>query len=172
MLVSHDIQCAALRQLDTALRLYFEGEDYYSVVTLAGASEEILGKLLEDKNLENEKLVKDKDREGARKLLEGVPEEVSEKLLKDSDSSFVSDKKAICEVHEQLYKKPLEEKDAGTVANYIKNRLKHWSPGQPKSFEADAPAEAEYMLNRAIDNYYHLTGDLTPAMKKGDGKPS
>ncbi len=46
MLVSHDIQCAALRQLETALCLYFKGEDYYSVVTLAGASEEVLGNLL------------------------------------------------------------------------------------------------------------------------------
>ena len=165
MLVSHDIQCAALRQLETALRLYFECEDYYSVVTLAGASEEILGKLLEEKNLENKKLVKDKDLESARKLLEDVPEEFSEKLLEGPDTSFVSDKKATCEVYEQLYKKPLEEKDAGKVANYIKNRLKHWSSGQPKSFEADAPAEAEYMLDRAIYNYYHLTGDETPTMR-------
>ncbi len=41
----HDVQCIALRQLETALHLYFEGEDYYSVITLAGASEELLGKL-------------------------------------------------------------------------------------------------------------------------------
>ncbi len=44
--IAHDVQCMALRQLETALRLYFEREDYYSVITLAGASEDIFGKLL------------------------------------------------------------------------------------------------------------------------------
>jgi hypothetical protein len=36
----------ALSQLETALRLYFEGKDYASVVTLAGAADEVFGKLL------------------------------------------------------------------------------------------------------------------------------
>ena len=45
-LMAHDIQCVALKQLETALRLYFEREDYYSVITLAGAAEEVFGSLL------------------------------------------------------------------------------------------------------------------------------
>lgn len=45
-LMAHDIHCVALRQLETALRLYFEREDYYSVITLAGASEEVFGSFL------------------------------------------------------------------------------------------------------------------------------
>lgn len=36
----------ALSQLETALRLFFEGRDYASVVTLAGAADEIFGQLL------------------------------------------------------------------------------------------------------------------------------
>lgn len=36
----------ALTQLETALRLFSEGQDFFSVITLAGAAEEILGKLL------------------------------------------------------------------------------------------------------------------------------
>jgi len=36
----------ARTQLETAIRLFFYAEDYFSVVTLAGASEEILGKIL------------------------------------------------------------------------------------------------------------------------------
>jgi len=36
----------ALAQLETALRLYFDGSDYASVITLAGAADEIFGKLL------------------------------------------------------------------------------------------------------------------------------
>ena len=49
----HDAQCIALRQLETALRLYFECEDYYSVITMAGASEEIFGRLLSERNSNN-----------------------------------------------------------------------------------------------------------------------
>ena len=36
----------AKRQIDTAIELFLERKDYLSVVTLAGAGEEILGKLL------------------------------------------------------------------------------------------------------------------------------
>ena len=36
----------ALTQLETALRLYFEGVDYYSTITLSGAADEIFGQLL------------------------------------------------------------------------------------------------------------------------------
>ena len=36
----------AKRQMETAIDLFLKGGDYLSVVTLAGASEEILGKLL------------------------------------------------------------------------------------------------------------------------------
>lgn len=36
----------ALAQLETALRLFFEGSDYASVITLAGAADEVFGKLL------------------------------------------------------------------------------------------------------------------------------
>ena len=35
-----DVAC---QQLETALRLFFETEEYFSVITLAGAAEEILG---------------------------------------------------------------------------------------------------------------------------------
>ena len=52
-MTAHDVNDVALRQLETALRLYFEGEDYYSVVTLAGASEEVFGQLLKESGHEN-----------------------------------------------------------------------------------------------------------------------
>jgi hypothetical protein len=47
--ISHEKQQVALAQLETALRLFAEGADYYSVVTLAGAADEIFGKLLESR---------------------------------------------------------------------------------------------------------------------------
>ena len=36
----------ATRQLETALAIYFEGRDYYSAITLAGAADEIFGQVL------------------------------------------------------------------------------------------------------------------------------
>ena len=44
--MDHDLDCMALTQLETALRLYFKQEDYYSVITLAGASEEMFSERL------------------------------------------------------------------------------------------------------------------------------
>ena len=43
----------ALRQLETALRLFFEGSDFASVITLAGAADEIFGKLLSAEGKQN-----------------------------------------------------------------------------------------------------------------------
>ena len=40
----------AANQIETALSLYFEGRDLFSVITLAGAAEEILGQLLQGRN--------------------------------------------------------------------------------------------------------------------------
>ena len=134
-LMAHDLQCMALRQLETAIRLYLEQEDYYSVITLAGASEEIFGKLLKENNL-------------------GKPE-----------SSLDSRKKAVSEVHKKLYDEELSERDVAIRANYARNKLKHWSTGDSKTVEFDAKEEAEDMLDRAIDNYHSLTQNLTPAME-------
>lgn len=49
----HDRMHMALVQLETALRLYFEGNDYYSVISLGGAADEIFGQLLAAKGIDN-----------------------------------------------------------------------------------------------------------------------
>ena len=46
-------QTIGLMQIETALKLYFEGQDYFSAITLAGAAEEIFGKLLSTRGIEN-----------------------------------------------------------------------------------------------------------------------
>lgn len=51
--LTHDSRCIALAQLETALRLYFEWQDYFSVITLAGNAEEIFGKILKAKGIVN-----------------------------------------------------------------------------------------------------------------------
>ena len=43
----------AEHQLNKSLQLFLVDKDYISAITLAGASEEILGKLLEARNIEN-----------------------------------------------------------------------------------------------------------------------
>ena len=43
----------ATNQLETALKLYLDGGDRFSVITLAGAAEEILGKELQSRGLTN-----------------------------------------------------------------------------------------------------------------------
>ena len=50
---SHSKLEVAKTQLDRAIMLYFEG-DYYSAATLAGASEEILGKFLDKQGSESD----------------------------------------------------------------------------------------------------------------------
>lgn len=44
----YEIVEVARKQLETAIRLFFYAEDYFSVTTLAGASEEIFGRILEN----------------------------------------------------------------------------------------------------------------------------
>ena len=50
---TYDKKCVALAQVETALGLYFDGQDYFSVITLSGAAEEIFGKLLAAKGIDN-----------------------------------------------------------------------------------------------------------------------
>lgn len=42
----------ARSQLEVALRFYMQGQEYPAVITLAGAAEELLGKIAEEKGLE------------------------------------------------------------------------------------------------------------------------
>jgi hypothetical protein len=46
-------ECVALEQLEVALRLWETGEDFLSVITLAGAAEEVLGKCLAAEGVPN-----------------------------------------------------------------------------------------------------------------------
>ena len=53
-----------------------------------------------------------------------------------------------------------------SAANWVRNMLKHGlSPGT-KAVEFDAKETAKDMLDRAIENYYALTRNLTPAMER------
>jgi hypothetical protein len=129
----HDIKRIALTQLETALRLYFERQDYYSVVALAGAADVIFGGLLEASGL---------------------------------DSSLKTIKESVVVMHQHMTGITITEKNVADLANLTRNALKHWSAGQPPVVSFDVIEEAQDMLNRAIDNYWALEQQLSPAMEQ------
>ena len=92
------------------------------------------------------------------------------KVLVHNKLPFDSFSDSVIDIRSQL-SNPLEEEDPTEVAirrraNWIRNTLKHWYPGQPQSVEFDVVEEAKDMLDRAINNYYALTSELTDAMQR------
>lgn len=152
---AHDVRRCTLQQLDTALRLYFEGEDYYSVTTLAGAAEEILGKLLTAEGKQN---AMESDTKDTALISEAFDEE--ELLPRKSDTAQETEQK------EQALRR--FRKEIVGIANEVRNSLKHWTPGHPVEIVFDAKKEAEDMLERAIRNYWRLRQHLTSAMERFD----
>ena len=242
--MAHDLQCVALRQLETALCLYFEQKDYYSVITLAGASEEMFSDLLrwqlkdalrqyfeqEDfystttsasdskeiidkllKKFEENKKLRDKildllrEDEDSEKLQDKLQKgngkeknllvnlgEIANRKLKElegfsgeeddhrkncwktlkgiidsSKPSFDSHIDAATAVGCRMFgDEAPTKKGHRRAANWVRNMLKHGLLDDTKVVEFDARDEAKDMLHRAIDNYYTLTYDLTPAMEQ------
>ncbi len=124
----------AKAQLEKAIQLFLEESDYVCSITLAGASEEVLGKLLEDKG--------------------EIPElkECAKQCEKDAENIVGSSYK---------------EKDFVRISNFFRNGFKHYTDGEPIVFSGWAAVE---MLNRAITNYFRLTGAETELMRKFNWK--
>ena len=239
-LMAQEPQCMALRQLETALRLYFEQEDYYSVITLAGASEEMFSELLrgqlksdlrqlfEQKDFvtlpagdldgvidrlrkkfeENDKLCDeilarlqggdDPDQLQAKLVGEGRKEkkllreleETVDKELRESEAgpgekndlrNCLKTLKGIFDLHKHLLDSLTDaaiefvrlcdgheytRRGVVRAANWVRNILKHGLPDGTKTVEFDAKETAKDMLDRAIENYYALTRNVTPAMER------
>lgn len=108
----------AARQLQTALRLFFAGGDVFSVITLAGAAEEILAGLLEQKRAP--------EKGGFRSVLQ---------LLRPA-------------------KRGVED---GLGGNWHETDL---------YVHMDARQEARFLLEKAIDGYLELFGELTAEMTR------
>ena len=123
----------ALAQLETALKLYFEAQDFFSTITLAGAAEEILGKLLSAKGVNN---------------------------------SLDSIERTSVAIHQKLFGATLSPKEVVERANRARNCLKHYNLASPLTATLDPKQEAKDMLQRAIDNYWLLEGELTLSMER------
>ena len=131
----------ACEHLEVALRLFFEGKEYFAVITLAGAAEEILGKHLTARGRTNsvEELVG-----GAVRIRIGLLNEESTKGYFPDESDNLSEKEA--------------KKALFNVANYPRNAAKHMDANYPEDSTIRVfPKEAAHdLLNRAVDNYYTL----------------
>ncbi|WP_423709909.1 hypothetical protein [Undibacterium sp. WLX3042] len=125
----------AHRQLERAIDLFMGPKDYVSALTLAGAAEEILGKLL---NKRGQTHWLDEITSGALGALGFV----------DAEADSPEAKAA--------------RKEIANLANFYKNRCKHFSEVDQISFPVDV--KAAEMIDRAVSNYWDLTNRETGAM--------
>ena len=116
-------------QLERALDLFFSEKDFISVITLAGAAEEILGKMLEEG--------------GGRNAIDGLVDGALGKIDSRRDP---------------------ERKTIVRIANRIRNGLKHL--GGTDSLLFDPEGAATEMLDRAVENFFVLTGEETSQMAR------
>lgn len=120
----------AAHQLERALRLFLDESDYVCAITLTGACEEILGKLLEERGKEH------------------------------ALGSFV---KSCVAIGRDVHGEDWSPKMFVTMANQFRDDLKHYTDGQPITVPREAAAE---ILDRAIENYWQLTGQKTPLIDR------
>lgn len=120
----------AAHQLERALRLFLDENDHVCAITLAGASEEILGKLLEQAGQEH------------------------------ALGSFVN---ACVAIGKNFHGEEWPPKIFVTIANEFRDSLKHITNGQVVTVPKEAAVE---ILDRAIENYWLLTADETPLMRR------
>jgi hypothetical protein len=123
----------ARQQLETALDLYFNNRDLYSVITLAGAADELFGKALK---------------------IQGQESRIEELC------------RSVAAIYKKLYGEDLDPKMVAERANHARNSLKHWALNQAADVEFDLVEEAKDMLERGINNYWALHGDLTEPMER------
>jgi hypothetical protein len=127
----------AHRQIERAIVLFLDDRDYVSSLTLAGAAEEILGKLL--------------NKEGKEHWLDSISKGALRAL------GF---RKRELQAPEALKAK----KEIANIANRHKNAFKHYNIDGTVTLLVDVAA-AE-MIDRAISNYFDLTQRETGAMGK------
>lgn len=125
----------AHRQIERAIVVFLDDKDYVSALTLAGAAEEILGKLL--------------NKDGKEHWLDSISKGALRAL------GF---RKKGFETPEALKAR----KEIANIANRYKNRFKHYNDDGTITLLVDVAA-AE-MIARAISNYFVLTQRETEMM--------
>ena len=136
---AHNQLVVGEHQLDTAIRLFLNDRDFYSSGTLAGAAEEILGKLLE--NAGHEHALDNMVSSVLRLLTAEEVDALSDKPKKDPRSTISNE------------------------LNFYRNWLKHY---QKDDFELHIDTEdaAGELIDRAVTNFFQLTGRETKQMRR------
>ena len=116
----------AVAQLDAAIRLFLDN-DYFSSATLAGAAEEIFGKMLEDKN---------------------------EESALNVDANYLLNSLTY-EERDALKTKKGEKEGIINILNFQRNWLKHRNKKHYTNF-SNPRREASDLLDRAVRNHWQL----------------
>ena len=124
----------AKKQLDRSILLFYKEQDFVSSLTLAGAAEEILGKLMNKQGISH----------------------VMDEVIKGS--------LALNDIEPGSPEEPKVKKSVAGMMNRFKNKLKHYNGDDSITFSVDFYA-AE-MIDRAVQNYFILTGEETSLMKR------
>ncbi len=127
----------ALSQLNMALRLYFNEEEYPSAITLAAASEEIFGKLAENK--------------GKTHSLSRQTTELYDfyRTVTEPTLDLVSDDPKTNNANEDKIKKMSRD-----LKNKAKNNFKHHDSETDKNYlKLDLELETAMLLTRALENF-------------------
>ena len=117
-------------QLHQALLLFCEG-DFVSSITLAGATDEILGNLLKEHRVENPLL-------GSLNALEEEVNYIKARL--------------------NTWGAPMPRKKIIKMLNYPRDQLKHFGAGPSNAVTLDLPNDATALIDRAVRNYLRLGG--------------
>ncbi len=136
----------ALFQLIDAVELYYK-ERYVSAVTLAGAAEEIFGKLSDERN--RQILNKPSRKNHLDDYLNWTVDLGIFENNENSENEVISKSKKVRALR----------KDLLNQRNDIRNALKHKSPGEDK-VKANFRTIAEKHIGGAIINYGYLNGNL------------
>lgn len=103
-----------------------------------------------------------------KRTLAGAADAIFGSLLTlvGKEPSIESIKNAVGAIHLKLYGESTPPKLIADRANGARNSLKHLDVGQPTIIKFDLRQEASDMLFRAIDNYWNLKNELSPAMER------
>ena len=124
--------------LDTAIMIYLDGGDKFSVVQLASAAKEVIAGLMTRR----------------RSGPQSGPEEQTAR------------EKTVATISEILKTRKVErtEKQIGDFLNEVRNQTKHHGKNDPDTIVADVDGTAWDAICRAIDNYGRNENTLSEAM--------
>lgn len=127
----------ASAQLDAAIRLFLDDEDYFSSATLAGAADEIFGKMIED--------------QGGKNSL-SIDTDHLMSLLTDVEKDTLKTKKG-------------ERNGIMNILNFQRNWLKHRNKENFTNYN-DPKFEARELLNRSVRNFLVLNNKRTNSINR------